>query len=520
MKRVFRVAIIIVSAVIVVASTALVGYAKPKPEGTVKMAVNQIGVYTDPYSATTTKNYAVFDSLYDGLTAKGFDGSVLPGLAKSWTVEKNYINYHLRQGVKFHNGEDFTSADVVFTWEHLKKETTRSMMKGTLVGTIDRVEATGPYEVKVCFSKPQVPSILPRLLFSFQFPIIPKDYTEKIGEEEFRIHPVGTGPFKFVNGNLRDYIVLKANENYWDPDKVPRVKWIKIERVKETGTRIANLLAGSMDYIDQVTPVQARSLLKNKKDLKVISWKNARAVQIFLSNKNPESPWAKSKKVRLALSYAIDREALNRALWDGLAKPAASIAQPGVIGYVPDLPFRPYDPEKAKRLLAEAGYAKGFTMPPLITYYACETVEGLTAAIASMWRDIGVKASFKILETGLLVKSIQESRNESGYLAGTCARTQTVEEYLSKFYSPEGFQSHWLEDYLTNLLSRSRSVGSAEEYEKTLKEAVLYIRDEAISLPLLDIVGLSLIGSKIKSFPHVYGQRTVLHLWSIELKKP
>lgn len=491
----------------------------PKPEEVVRLATALTSVYTDAYSSLSSLGWPIYVALYDGLTSTDWDGNPEPGLAKSWTIGENSITFHLRSGIKFHNGDALTADDVVYTWERLSKETTLHQTKATMLGMVDRVEASGPYEV-IFYVKGVSPLItLPFNLTAYFLPIIPKDYTEEIGEENFRNHPIGTGPFKFAGGDLRDYIYLEANEDYWNVDKMPRVKRIEVQYVEELDSRIARILAGEVDYIDGLTIDQAQELSKRDERLEMVTWDTARILQLQFSNLNPASPWAK-KEVRWAMSYAIDREALAQTIWGGRAQPANSIVTDLTIGWKP-LPPIPYDPEKAKQLLAEAGYPDGFSMKdPFITYRGCETAEAIFAALASGWKEIGIDFKYAILEEGLFVKVLEESRPETGIFYALSVRTFTMEEVLSKTYNAEeGFQSASFDDYLTAALEEARQARTPEEYEQILQGAVQHIYDESMTIPILEITGISLMdGTKIKSFPHSRAQRAAIYFWSIELE--
>jgi peptide/nickel transport system substrate-binding protein len=318
----------------------------------------------------------IFEPLFHG----DKDSNMVPWLAESYELAEDGLSMtiKLKQGIKFTDGSDFNAEVAVWNMQH--------MIDNHKVGSWKAVEVVDPYTIKLSFMAWDN-TIYNSLEDSPNSWMISKASYDKNGEDYARTHPVGTGAFLFDSFQADASYDVVRNPNYWQKG-LPYLDKIHFVMITDDSTKKAALQAGEVDVME----LEPTKLVADmSKELKDYTWVGS----IFSSNilvfgtKNPDSPCA-NKKVREALDYAIDREALAAALSYGLWGPTYQIPAPdnGAI-YDPKYVYpRPYDPEKAKQLLAEAGFATGLK----VTIYSAPipTDPGIIAAIQGMWKEVGV----------------------------------------------------------------------------------------------------------------------------------
>ena len=344
---------------------------------------------------TGPATYPIGENIYETLVDKALDGKRVPGLA-SWTVSPDgkLIEFTLRKGIKFHSGDPLTTKDIVFTWTRAaeKNPTWKRRLQPINMEIVD------DYRIKLHFKEPDA-IFLP---YRAYLPIESKSYYDRVGEDKFIKNPVGTGPYKFVTWESGQYIDLKANEEYWRG--APSVKEVRFRIVKEDTTRVAMLKTGEADIILDVPWKDVASL--RSAGFKTVTADATPPCSIKFHLLNPKVPWY-DKRVRQAIAYAIDSKAIIDKLFHGIPNHVARLAS-WEIGYDPELKPYPYDPEKAKKLLAEAGYPKGFEMP---FYYMTGRSYGIkeTAEAAALYlKAVGINCKVEGLESVKFVKLQRE----------------------------------------------------------------------------------------------------------------
>ncbi|MFY9187144.1 MAG: ABC transporter substrate-binding protein [Bacillota bacterium] len=311
------------------------------------------GAYRDRDTETVIRN------IFDGLVTRTWDGEVVPEIAESWTVPSGdvYI-FKIREGVKFHNGEPLDADDVVFTFRRILEDGAiagQSSPRKGLLGPLEKVEKVDQYTVKFTLANPF--PIFPQALVHFQ--IVPKDYIEEVGDLEFAAKPVGAGPFKFKEGRLDDQIVLERfDEYYGGSPEIPPVgaapaRQVIFRMMPEPTVRVAALKAGEVHIIQQVPPDLASALAADRN----IQVKNVDGTRVYIVEMNCRKPPFDDVRVRRALNYAVDWDAILTSIYGGNGIRLASAFLPSGFGFDPSLEPYPYDPEQAKALLREAGYS-------------------------------------------------------------------------------------------------------------------------------------------------------------------
>lgn len=345
-----------------------------------------------PLEVTGVETANVNLHIYDGLVATGTDMTLEPRLATDWEiVDALTWRFKLREGVKFHDGTDFTAEDAKFTIDYILDEENKSGLR-SYISPITEVEIVNDYEILIHTSRPYVTlaNQLARAVL-----VVPSDTYQEMGRDEFSISPVGTGPFRFVEWAKDQHVALEANDDYWAGR--PKVDTLTIRTVPDPATRVAGLLAGEIHIIADVAP-DAVPQVENASGVEVVS--GGGLTQNFLALNTFAEPFD-DIRVRKALNYAIDQDEIIGSLLGGRGTVNQGPFAPNTFGYDPDLVGYSYDPEQARDLLAEAGYADGGPVIEL-WYQTGSGVSGandqVAAAIAGQLDEVGFEVTLTPLE--------------------------------------------------------------------------------------------------------------------------
>jgi peptide/nickel transport system substrate-binding protein len=329
--------------------------------------------------------YALHDAVMRPLSGQ----RMAPALAASWTESPDGLTYEfkLRPGLRFHNGDPCTAEDVQYSFTRYKGTGAKELQ-----AKVQRVEVVDPLTIRFHLYAPW-----PDFLTFYGTTataagiVVPKKYLEQVGEDGFKASPVGLGPYKFVRYTPGVELVLKAYDGYWR--KVPNIKRLVIKGVPEGPTRLMMLKSREADLAFALEGQVAEAVQRDP-NLTLVYTRHASGFWLeFPEQWNPQSVWA-DKRVRLAVNYALDRQAINEAACLGLCPPAGVII-PRVMEYALPAEPPPYNPQQAKQLLAEAGYPNGFDAgdltptPPFFT---------IGEAVVNALRAIGIRVSMRTLE--------------------------------------------------------------------------------------------------------------------------
>jgi len=332
------------------------------------------------------------------------DSDFAPCLAESWSISQDAkrIEFKLRKGVKFHNGDMMTAEDVVFSFWRYKGGQAKIIHTKT-----EKVEAVRSNLVRFMF-KEAFPDFLEYLLPGATTIgwIVPKKYVEKVGDAGFKKHPVGCGPYKFVEFQAGVKLVGEAFEEYWR--KVPHIKRMEFHIITESATRLAMVRRGEVDIATLMQGVFYEDAKKDPK-LKLFSPLSPTRWLVYPTSQwDAKSPWS-DPRVRKAASLAIDRKTLADIHMPGCGPVGALALETDQSGI--QFPADPYDPEKAKKLLAEAGYPKGFKGGTFYPYESGYWPYG--EQIANYWKAVGIT-----VDTILLDRPAWFANRQSGKMKG------------------------------------------------------------------------------------------------------
>ncbi len=360
------------------------------PTGEVKIGLAAEPNTFDPH-LTVGRNTQIFIvNVYDGLTARDAQGHVVPALAESWKrLNPTTWQFALRKGVKFHNGDDFNAECVKFTLDRATHPETKATI-GSELSSIASTEIVDPFTVNIVTKTPDF--LLPvRLGELFGLMLSPK-HTSAMGKEAIATKPNGTGPFKLVTWAKNEQMVLEANESYWRG--APKVKKIIVRPILDDAARIAALQAGEVDLIAPVPHARIAELKRNDK----LVIKTIPAPRIFHVTIDVRKPPFDNVKVRQALNYAVDVNAIVKSLYFGYGTRLATVVDKGALGYDPGVQPYPFDPKKARALLAEAGFPNGFETEFDSFTGSIADHSKPAEAIVGFLQKVGVKAKQNVFE--------------------------------------------------------------------------------------------------------------------------
>src|SRR5215468_7478727 len=370
--------------------------------------------------------YALHDALVRPLPGQKMGNS----MAEAWTESPDGLIYEfkLRRGLKFHNGDDVTGEDVKFSFERYKGAGARE-----LAARVRQVDVVDPLTVRFVLKEPW-----PDFMTFYGTTataagiVVPKRYLTQVGDEGFRRRPIGVGPYKFVSHTPGVEVVLEANPGYWR--QVPSVKRLTMRSVSEGTTRVAMLKKGEADMAFLLEGPDAESVTRDGR-LSLAATRHASAMWIeFADQWDPKSPWH-DRRVRLALNHALDRRMISETACLGYC-PALGIIVPPIMDFALQVEPPRYDPEKAKQLLAEAGYPTGFDagdFTPLPGF-------GIAGEAAVNYLNaVGIRTKMRAMERAAFYAAWQEKKLRGLFLtaAGNSGNAATrVEAFI---YSKGGY---------------------------------------------------------------------------------
>ena len=464
--------------------------AQTKPAGTMTWALHFsiAPTFFDPAEASGIATpFKFLYALHDALLKPMPQGLLTPSLAESWTESPDGLVYEfqLRQGLTFHNGDPLTAEDVVFSFQRYKGAGATSFKE-----KVQAVEAVDTQHVRFRLHEPW-----PDFLVFLGTPatgaglVVPKKYLERVGDEGFKQHPIGAGPYKFVSQTPGLELVLEANETYWR--KIPSVKRLVFKSVPEATTRLAVLKAGEADIAYSLPGDLAEELRKDPQLTLKVNYPPTPFWLDFTSKWDPKSPWH-DRRVRLAANYAIDRQAINEAETLGFSKLTGSIIPHGFLYALPIEPY-PYDPAKGRQLLKEAGYAHGFDagdITPVPPWTAvAEAVSGYLGAI-------GIKVRVRPMERPAMFAAWR-GKTLQGVLVAVSGALGSASTRLENYVVSWGEFAYGGDPELDALFQQQARERDPKQREALLHTLQRLVHERVLFAPIYETAGLSGVGPRV-----------------------
>jgi peptide/nickel transport system substrate-binding protein len=427
--------------------------------------------------------YALHDALIKPLPGNAMAGS----LAESWTESADGLVYEfaLRQGVTFHNGEPFTAEDVKFSFERYKGASANLFRD-----KVRDVEVVAPDRVRFHLSQPW-----PDFLAMYGTPatgaawIVPKTYVEKVGEEGFKRHPIGLGPYTFARLQAGTELILEANEQYWR--KTPQIKRLIFKGVPERSTRLAMVKTGEADIGYNMVGAEA---IETQRDSKLqLATTSSAAVwfTVFPEQWDPKSPWH-DRRVRLAAAHAIDMQAINEAERLGHARLTGSIVPRQFEFALPFEPY-PYNAQEAKRLLAEAGYPNGFDagdvtpIPPFAS---------MAESVANYLGAVGIKARVRMMERATSFTAWRDKKVK-GIIVAASGAHGNASVRIEAFAVTGGYYADGGHPDIDALFQQQATERDRQKREALLHQIQRRLHEDVIFVPIMESATLYAVGPRV-----------------------
>src|SRR5438309_2953241 len=430
----------------------------------------------DPHYSTSSNDVRVSFNLFDNLTSRHPDGKLYPGLAAEWKLEgPTTWRFKLRQGVKFHNGDPLTSADVKYSIERTYDPAAKTMV-ATVFGTIEKIDAPDASTVVITTKKPD-PLLAARLAF-YGGQVVPKKYLESVGNDAFNAKPVGSGPVRFTSWVKDDRAVLEANPDYWG-GKIDMDRLI-MRPIPETAPRIAALLKGEVDIITQLPPDQAERVTGNPSTRVT----GALYAGLYVLGVNSKRPPLDNPLVKEALSLAIDREAIVKELWRGRGLvPNGPIAK-GDHHYDASLPALVYRPGEARDLLKKAGYKNEEIFIETTVAYVSQD-KAMSEAIAAMWRDIGINVKVEVIEYSVRAQKGREKSYKGVWWSDPTSTLGDPDGMMWRLLGPGGPMDYWRDPKFDELGNAARFSVDAKFRGEAYKEMTRLMLEYLPWIPII-----------------------------------
>ncbi|MGH7367098.1 MAG: ABC transporter substrate-binding protein [Candidatus Rokuibacteriota bacterium] len=388
----------------------------------------------DPHFSTSSNDIRVSFNVFDNLISRHPDGKLHPALATEWKMQAptTWV-FKLRRGVKWHNGDPFSSADAKWSLDRTLDPKVKTRVS-TVFTTIDRIEAPDATTLVIHTRKPD-PLLAARLAF-YGGQIVPKKYLEAVGGDTFNAKPIGTGPVRFVSWTKDDKVVLEANPDYWG-GRIAADRVI-VRAIPEMAPRVAALLKAEVDVITQLPPDQGERVNANPST----RVSGALYAGLYVLAINSKVPPLDKPLVKQALSLAIDRAAIVKELWRGRGiVPSGPIAK-GDNHFDASLPPLAYNPKEARERLKKAGYKNEEVVIETTSGYTAND-KPMSEAIAAMWKDVGINAKVEVVEYSVRSQKNRDKSFKGLWWSDPTSTLGDPDGMMWRLLSPGGPQDYW-----------------------------------------------------------------------------
>jgi peptide/nickel transport system substrate-binding protein len=430
--------------------------------------------------------FMIMYALHDAMVKPMPDRPVAPSLAESWKTSPDGLvhEFTLRKGVKFHTGDPVTAEDVKFSFERYRGAAAR-----TLKERVAAVEVPDPSRVRF-----RLKSAWPDFLLYYSSAsgagwIVPKKYLEKVGDEGFKKAPVGAGPYRFVSFTPGVELVMEAFDGYWR--KTPAVKRLVFKVIPDESTRLAALKRGEVDVVYSIRGELAEELQRTPGLTLKPTVINGTQWVSMLDQWDPKSPWH-DRRVRLAANLAIDRKAINQAITLGHSRISWSMI-PSTFEFFWQPPAYTYDPARAKRLLAEAGYPNGFDAGE---YFCDVSYANVQEAVMNYLQPVGIRTTLRPLERAAFWKGYAEKkyRNLAYTASGAFGNAATR---LETFAVGGGAYVHGSYPDIDGLFREQAAETDQKKREALLHKIQQLVHEKAMVIPIWQLAFINGYGPRV-----------------------
>ncbi len=451
----------------------------------------------NPYRGTGFPTIYTFRAMFEGLTHLSADGEVLPRLATSWQrIDDLTWQFDLRQDVVFHNGKPFAADTVVFAVDYLTSDAGRIESVARDLGVLASAETVSDYTVLIR-SDPPAP-LLPALMESLL--IVEPDQWTRLGREGFALEPVGTGPFKMVEwGEAKASLV--AHTEGWRP---PKVDSLEILALPDASTRVQAILSERADIVISMSLDDIETIKASIGQGHISKNAGVLGVSIIFPQLAPDHP-LQDVRVRQALNYAVNKQSYIDAFFGGYTQPASQPTIAGVFGYNESLEPYPYDPDRARALLAEAGYPDGFTFTAEVTIGGGASLAPSYQRVAADLLKVGVAMTLQTIPVQQLIRGIQEGdwRGEAFGMNFGAERTGDALRPL-RLHSCINRSPWYCNETVDEMISAALQESDIEKRRLLTEDIMRYYHEQAPTIWMHEVVGFTGLGPRVKNYREDY----------------
>ena len=456
----------------------------PVEGGSIKVGISQDLDSLDPHKAVAAGTKEVLFNIFEGLVKPDSDGNLVEAVAESYEISEDarVYTFTLRDGVKFHNGNEVTVEDVKYSIDRCA-DTSNGDPLVSAYSIIESVNILDENTVEICLTEPDT-----EFLSYMTTAIIPKDYTD------LETAPIGTGPFRYVSRSPQENVILEKNEDYWG--EKAHLDKVEFKIVSDADMLVTNLKGGSIDMAMRLTTTQAAELTEGFH----IEAGTMNLVQALYLNNEVEP--LNNEKVRQALCYAIDPDEIMAMMADGKGVRIGTSMYPGLKKYY-DESYADYyeqDYEKAKKLLKEAGYPDGFDLE--ITVSSADQPHVDTAqVIVEELKNIGVNATIKPVEWETWLEEVYANRKYESTVVGVDASTLSARAMLERFTSDaSGNFINFKDAEYDGLFQQAVAETDEEEQVRLYKELEGILAKKAANVYIQDLANLVAVSDKFGGY--------------------
>ena len=439
---------------------------------------------TEAFSTPYMVLYAVHDALVKPMPA----GMTTPSLAESWNESKDHLTYTftLRKNAKFHDGSPVTAEDAKFSFERYKGASATLLKE-----KVKEVQVVSPGQVRVVLKEPWPDFMLfYGTTASGAGWIVPKHYVEKVGDDRFKRAPIGAGPYKVVSFSPGVELVLEAFDGYWR--KAPSIKRLVMRTMTEESTRAAAVKRGEVDLAYLFAGPVAEEL-KRTPGIKLEAPLLTGAFWLELPEQwDPKSPWH-DRRVRLAASHAIDRAAINQAETLGYSKLNGSIV-PRIFQFAVPVEPPAYDPARAKKLLAEAGYPNGFDAGD---FYPFPPYNSMAEAIQGYLQAVGIRSRLRAMERAAYFAAWREKKLHGIILVITSVMGNAATR-LEPYATKQGVYAYGSLPEIDDLFYRQAKEVDVKKREALVQQMQKIMTEHVLNVPIYDLAFIWAVGPRVE----------------------
>ncbi|MCC7430172.1 ABC transporter substrate-binding protein, partial [bacterium] len=460
---------------------------------------------------TDTTSGNIILRIFDGLVQ--FEPktlAVIPAVAESWeiTEESKVFTFHLRKGVKFHNGREVVAQDFKYSFERILSPETASERQWVLnqidgsddfmnkkVDSVRGIEVLDDYTFKITLKQPFAPFL--SMLCMETGSVVPKEEVEKVGNDQFTRNPVGCGPFKFKEWQADISVTLEAFQDYYGT-KSETIQEVKFVVIPSIPTALEAYKNNEIDFLDELPPGQIATL---KKDFPQDVQEWSQIGTYYIGFNLEKAPFKDNLKLRQAINFAVDRQKIVEIIEEGNAIACSGILPPGIPGHNPDLKTYSYDIEKAKTLLAEAGFPDGKGLQTITVWFNThDRHQRIVQYVQQELKKIGINLEIKNLDWPAYLKALDAGEPEM-FRMGWLVDYVDPDNYLhtllhSSQIGAPGNYARYKSAKIDSLLDLGRKLANIDERIKVYQEAEKLAVDDAVWLFLYYYREIAMINPK------------------------